>query len=207
VFLDEIGEVSLAAQAKLLRVIEDRQVLRVGATVPRPVDVRFVAATNRDLEGDIEAGRFRRDLYYRLAGAVLELPPLRERAVELEALSHRFAAEAAARLGHAAPAIAAEAMARMREHTWPGNVRELRNVIERAVLVLDGDTIEPRHLALASSAPASRAPVAATERQRILDGLAACGGNQTRAAHLLGIPRRTLIRRLIEYGVIRPRTS
>ena len=212
VFLDEIGEVSSPVQSKLLRVLEDRRVLRVGATTPRAVDVRFVAATNRDLEAEVEAGRFRRDLYFRLAGAVLSLPPLRDRPLEIEALARRFAAEAASRLGQPVPELADEALAVLRIHRWPGNVRELRNAIERAVLLVEGSTIEPRHLPFAPAVPAPppvnlARDLAAIERERILAGLAACGGNQTRAAAALGIPRRTLIKRLIDYGVVRPRKS
>jgi two-component system, NtrC family, response regulator AtoC len=213
VFLDEIGEVSAQAQSKLLRVLEDRRVLRVGATTPRAVDVRFGAATNRDLEAEVEAGRFRRDLYFRLAGAVLALPPLRERPLEIEALARRFAAEAATRLDQPVPELTAEALAMLRRHRWPGNVRELRNAIERALLLVEGSTIELRHLPFAPAPPAP-APaanladeLAAIERERILAGLATCGGNQTRAAEVLGIPRRTLIKRLIDYGVVRPRKS
>jgi len=213
VFLDEIGEVSLSVQSKLLRVLEERRVLRVGATAPRTVDVRFVAATNRDLEAEVEAGRFRRDLYFRLAGAVLALPPLRERPLEIEALARRFAVEAASRLGQPAPELADAALAALRAHPWPGNVRELRNAIERAVLLVEGSTVELRHLPFTAAVPAPARianlaqDLAEIERERILAGLAACGGNQTRAAEALGIPRRTLIKRLIDYGVIRPRKA
>ncbi len=223
-FLDEIGEVPLPVQAKLLRVLEEGQLMRVGASAPRAIDVRFVAATNRDLEAEIDAGRFRRDLYFRLSGAVLAIPPLRERRAELEPLAQRFAAEAARGVGRPAPRLSAAALDALHRHAWPGNVRELRNVIERAVLLADGATLEVEHLALdapaaAASAPegaAARAPgpapgaplaeqLAALEHQRILDALEQSGGNQTRAAELLGMPRRTLIKRLEQYGVRRPR--
>jgi DNA-binding NtrC family response regulator len=204
-FLDEIGEIPAAAQAKLLRVVEERQVTRVGSSEPRPVDVRFVAATNRDLEAEVAAGRFRRDLYFRLAGVVLAIPPLRERPLEIELLARTFAAEADARLGDAA-------LAALRAHAWPGNVRELRNVIERAALLAVDQPIDVEHLGLAAApaAPAA-APaalpdeLAAIERQRIVDALEQCGGNQTRAAELLGMPRRTLVKRIAKYNVPRPR--
>ena len=222
VLLDEVGEVPPVIQAKLLRVLEERAVLRVGGTTPQPIDVRFVAATNRDLEAEVEAGRFRRDLYFRLAGAVLAIPPLRERPDEIAALARAFAAEAAGRLGRAAPRVDDGALAALRGHAWTGNVRELRNVIERAVLLSDDDRLTADHLALggaargparpasAVSASVSADPVladqlAAVERERILAALAECHGNQTRAAALLGMPRRTLVKRLGQYGVPRPR--
>ena len=208
--LDEIGELPPPAQAKLLRVLEAGQVLRVGASIPQPLDVRFVAATNRDLDADVVAGRFRRDLYFRLAGAILAIPPLRERRGEIEALARRFAADAAARLGRPAPRIAGAALAALRARAWEGNVRELRNVIERAVLLADGGEIDLHHLPSGAAAPALRADrladqLAAIERDRILAAIQACGGNQTRAAEALGMPRRTLIKRLDHYGVERPR--
>jgi DNA-binding NtrC family response regulator len=213
VFLDEVGEISAAVQAKLLRVLEERQVMPVGGSAARPVDVRFVAATNRDLEAEVAAGRFRRDLYFRIAGAVLAIPPLRERPLEIAVLARRFAAEEAARQGRRAPELDESALAALRAHPWPGNVRELRNVIERAVLLTEGASIGVEQLGLgAAPAPAPAAPagklpeeLAAIERQRILDALDACGGNQTRAAAQLGMPRRTFVKRLEEYGVPRPR--
>ncbi|MFO0606997.1 MAG: sigma 54-interacting transcriptional regulator [Polyangiales bacterium] len=219
VFLDEVGELPAAVQVKLLRVIEERRVTRVGALQPRELDVRFVAATHRDLEAEIDAGRFRQDLYFRLNGISLRIPPLRDRGAEVEALARVFLGEACARSGiAAAPALSAEAVAALRAHPWPGNLRELRNVMERAALLCDGGVITPDALAL--DARASRPPgeprrsdpdgplkaeIADIERRRILDALERCRGNQTRAAELLGISRRTLITRLDEYGVERPR--
>ncbi|MCA9673917.1 MAG: sigma-54-dependent Fis family transcriptional regulator, partial [Myxococcales bacterium] len=120
VFLDEIGEVPLPVQAKLLRVLEERALTRVGGTAPREIDVRFVAATNRDLEADVAAGRFRRDLYFRLAGAILAIPPLRERQAEIEVLARAFATAAAARQGRPAPRVTDAAVAALRAHPWPG---------------------------------------------------------------------------------------
>jgi two-component system, NtrC family, response regulator AtoC len=223
VFLDEIGELPLALQAKLLRVVEDRAVMRVGSTTARAVDVRFVAATNRDLEAEVDAGRFRRDLYFRLAGVVLALPPLAERPEEIDALARRFAAEAAAKLGRAAPRLDASAIAALRAHAWTGNVRELRNAIERAVLVADAEVLAAGALMLgdakkpAPEAPAAKptatkpAPaslpdeLAELEKQRILAALEECGGNQTRAAEKLGMPLRTFVKRLTAYQLPRPR--
>ncbi len=232
--LDEVGEMPLPAQAKLLRAIETRQIVRVGGVRPRPVDVRFVSATNRDLEQLIEARAFRRDLFFRLNGISVHVPPLRERLAELEGLTRRFLAEFGASLGRRPLSLSPEALAELRTHAWPGNVRELRNVVERAVLLCDGPEIRPEHLSLGtlgagdmgpastdfvtgreSTPPSSDAgePVRgglseelqATERKRILEALEQCAGNQTRAAEMLGISRRSLIHRLETYGVPRPR--
>ena len=219
-FLDEIGELAPAIQAKLLRVVEERQVLRVGSSTPRAIDVRVLAATNRALEDEVDAGRFRRDLYFRLAGVVLAIPPLRERPAEIELLAHRFAAAAAARLGRPRPRLTERAVSLLRTAPWPGNARQLRNAVERAVLlvdgdVLDGDVFEPL-AATTSARPASADPtpavdgtlrdaLAALERQRIVDALARHQGNQSRAAIELGLPRRSLVKRLTAYGLPRPR--
>jgi DNA-binding NtrC family response regulator len=235
VFLDEVGEMPAATQAKLLRVIETRQVLRVGGLKPRPIDVRFVAATNRDLEAEIARGGFRRDLYFRLNGISLVIPPLRARIGEIEGLARLFLDRAAAQMGRSpAPDLAPEVLALLRAYSWPGNIRELRNVMERAALLCPGPAITAEHLpmekmrttvasveepippppALLRAAPRSagpeppggvRAELDALERRRILDALAACAGNQTKAARMLGMSRRTLLHRLDSYGVARPR--
>ncbi len=226
IFLDEIGELPLSMQVKLLRVLETRQVQRVGALKPRTIDVRFISATNRDLDAEIERGAFRRDLYYRLNGVCLVIPPLRERLDELESLALAFVAEHAARVGRATPKLSAEALDVMRQYAWPGNVRELRSMMERAVLMCE-HAIQPEHLlsdrmvlpeAMARpSRPTSHIPDRATvppsapttgqtdERRRILEALEQTGGNQTRAAKLLGMSLRTLVNRLSEYDVPRPR--
>ncbi|HEX7703082.1 MAG TPA: sigma 54-interacting transcriptional regulator, partial [Kofleriaceae bacterium] len=148
VFLDEVGEMPLATQAKLLRVIEQRQVMRVGGLAPRPIDVRFVAATHRDLPAEIAAGRFRQDLYFRINGITLAIPPLRARLSELAALIKVFVERGAASLNVPPPQLAPDAAALLRAHHWPGNIRELRNVIERAVLLAAGGTIEAEHVVL-----------------------------------------------------------
>ena len=147
VFLDEVGELSPAVQAKLLRVLEERVVTRLGANRPKPIDVRILAATNRDPEGEIQTGRFRQDLYFRLNGISLSIPPLRERGTEIDDLARRFLA-AACRLIERAdiPSISSEVSQLLHAHRWPGNVRELRNVIERAAVLCPGDTILPEHL-------------------------------------------------------------
>jgi two-component system response regulator AtoC len=229
VFLDEVGEMPLATQGKLLRVLEERAVVRLGSTRPRPIDVRFVAATNRDIEGDSRGGRFRSDLYFRLAGITLVIPPLRERPAELELLVERFVAASSRELDRPAPLrVSREAIDVLRRYDWPGNVRELRNAIERAAVLCAGDTILPEHLppgilkpgaraaaAVAAPPPAAAAPngenlqgeIKSLERQRIVEALERCGGNQSKAAEVLGISRRTLVSRMSEFDLPRPRKS
>ncbi|HUH05434.1 MAG TPA: sigma 54-interacting transcriptional regulator [Kofleriaceae bacterium] len=147
VFLDELGELPLSIQAKLLRVIEERRVLPVGGLKSTPIDVRLVAATNRDLEACIKSGLFREDLYFRLNGFSLVIPPLRQRPSELDGFISMFLSEACARLERPVePQVSAEARALLRRYSWPGNIRELRNVIERAVVLATGDEILPEHL-------------------------------------------------------------
>jgi transcriptional regulator with PAS, ATPase and Fis domain len=224
VFLDEVGELPLATQAKLLRVLEAREVLRIGGLSPRPIDVRFVAATNRDLESLVARKEFRGDLYFRLNGITLNIPPLRERLDEVAPLARAFVAQAAARSKSHAPRISREALSTLESHMWPGNVRELRNTIERAVVLAAGATIDPEHLLLSGAAdptfaaplvpaaPAASPPhdlrndIEQYERQRVLDALQQAGGNQTHAAKALGISRRTLVARLTAYGLTRRRS-
>jgi two-component system, NtrC family, response regulator AtoC len=213
VFLDEIGELPLGLQARLLRVLQDKKVQRVGALEPRAIDVRFISATNRDLAAEVTAGRFRQDLYYRLNGVTLVIPPLRERVAEIAGLARQFLAEAGARTGgQHQQRLSRTALARLEAHSWPGNIRELRNVIERAALICPDEEIGEEHLQLAepaeraSGAGSLHADVESLERKRILEALEACGGNQTRAAQKLGISRGTLLSRLKQYGITRPRS-
>jgi DNA-binding NtrC family response regulator len=227
VFLDELGELPLNVQAKLLRAIDQREVLRLGALKPRRIDVRFVAATNRDLELEVKRGTFREDLFYRLSAVVIAVPPLRERVPEIAPLARIFAASTARELRlPREPAIGASAMDLLERYPWPGNVRELRNVIERAVLLAsDCREIGAEHLPaekMGRVLPAHEsprllraAPVAAAspsgpalapgERARVVSALEQCDGNQTHAAKLLGMSRRTLISRMEAYGLPRPR--
>jgi DNA-binding NtrC family response regulator len=233
VFLDEVGDLPLPTQGKLLRVLEERVVTRLGSTRARPIDVRFVAATNRDVEADSRTGRFRSDLYFRLAGISLAIPPLRERPAEVQLLVETFVAAACLGLDRALLAVSPEALDLLRRYAWPGNVRELRNVIDRAAVLCAGDTVLPEHLppslltaaapaaAPTPSAPAPAAPetfpvgdngggdlqgeIKTLERARITAALERCAGNQSKAAELLGISRRTLVSRLAEFGLPRPR--
>jgi transcriptional regulator of acetoin/glycerol metabolism len=207
VFLDEIGDMPLTTQVKLLRVIESREVHRLGALKPRAVDVRFIAATHRDLRAATADGGFRQDLYFRLNGITLTVPPLRERPADIEALAVKFAHDAFDAVARARVPLSADAVALLRAHAWPGNVRELKNVVERAVALTRGPAIGARELMLdgAADPPPERGGEAGSERARILEALAACAGNQTEAAKRLGIARRTLVNRIEALGIPRPR--
>lgn len=266
VFLDEIGEMPLTTQAKLLRVIEERRIRRLGSNKSHPIDVRFVAATNRDMEREVTEGRFRGDLYYRISGIMLHLPALRERPTEIEPLARHFLREQCLRLKIAVPEFTESALAKLLSYDWPGNVRELKNAMERAPILSDGAPIEPTHLPnpqrsrpinsvlpfddeseeeqtqvipvtgaasqqhrqvtaelspLRDNSPRqgahetemmdklvhrnSRAYSVDDEKARIGVALQQCSGNQTRAAKLLGVSRRTLINRLESLDIRRPR--
>ena len=233
-FLSDVDQLPNALQQKLLRAIEDAAVRRINAARARPIDVRYVASTSKDLAAEVEATRFRRDLYFRIAGATFTIPPLRERKDEVLPLAEQFIAAAAGPLGRSF-AFSDDARQWLTSHDWPGNIRELRNACERAVLLATGALIERHHLTTIDD-PAKRLPdqrnrrqatippppgimapsaadmpsqvratVAELEKQRILEALDRCAGNQTRAAEVLGISRRTLINRLDEYSIARPR--
>jgi two-component system response regulator AtoC len=221
VFLDEVGELPAGLQVKLLRVLENREVVRVGAVRPRPLDVRFIAATNRNLEQAVQESTFREDLFFRLSAATVQIPPLRERVDEIIPLANWFLGRSARELGRRVPALSNEARDTMLRYHWPGNIRELRNAIERAVLLCD-DTVEARFLptrlvgARIESAPqsaprSSGAPrkladeLDEIERRRIVDALEQCAGSQSRAATVLGISRSTLLARIDHYQIPRPR--
>ncbi len=217
--LDEIGELSLSMQVKLLRVLENRTVLRLGATAEVPVDVRVICATHRDLQAMVSEGTFREDLYYRVSAFTLTVPPLRERPIEVGLLTELFVRQHAERMGMAPPAVSDAVLAALTSHRWPGNVRELRNAIEHAFVMCDGDTILPEHLPESLRTPAHEAApgtdVAAAggvkdkleqiERASIVKALADEGGNQTRAAKRLGMSRRALIYKLGKYDIKRHR--
>jgi DNA-binding NtrC family response regulator len=199
-FLDEIGELDLKMQVKLLRVLDGTPYYRLGGTRKVAVDVRIIAATNVNLREAVDKGTFRRDLYHRLDQARLEVPPLRLRVDDVEALANYF-------LGKEAPHLtfSPAAMQALRSHTWPGNVRELRNAVVKSALVADGPEIAPSDLpAGLAGEPSGRITCGRTldelEQHAILDALSETGGRQDRAARLLGISQRTLIRKLKIYG-------
>jgi DNA-binding NtrC family response regulator len=209
-FLDEIGEMSPSTQVKLLRAIQEREVIPVGATTPVSVDVRIIAATNRDLEEEITRGGFRSDLYYRLNVIQLHLPPLRDRREDIPVLANHFLLQADVD-GSGPRTLSDEAMTVLTEYDWPGNVRELANALERAVVVTSGNVIASDALPVrVREAPPPRLGTAETppnptmevvERAYILWVLQAEGGNKTRAAEVLGIDPSTLYRKLNRYGI------
>jgi DNA-binding NtrC family response regulator len=224
-FLDEVGELPLAVQAKLLRVLESGEVLRVGSLDPRRVDARVIAATNRDLTGEVAAGRFRSDLYYRLNIAEIALPPLRARRGDVRFLTASFVRDFSAKFGKPVAGLTPEAERLLEAAAWPGNIRELRNVLERASMLAEGRLITERELAgnmrptaqptaMAPSSPPPGSPAAhpgappldALERDYLVRTLAQTGGNKADAARQLGLSRRALYRRLARHGLARPDT-
>jgi len=203
VFLDEIGELPLDLQAKLLRVLQTRQFTRIGRPVPVSVDVRFIASTNVDLERRVREGTFRDDLFYRLNVVTVRIPPLRERRADIPLLVQRILASLSRRNGVAPRWLEPEALGRLVSYAWPGNVRELENVLERALILARGPMITAADLAL-SDAPADGAPprpeplrtLREVEMEHIRRVLDATDGNESRAARILGIHRDTLSRKL-----------
>jgi two-component system response regulator HydG len=212
-FLDEIGEMSPALQVKLLRALQEREIVPVGATEPISIDVRVIAATNRDLEQEIRRGTFRSDLYYRLNVITLHLPPLRERRDDVSVLAEYFIQRMSAQHnGDRQPLqLDEEGLAALQRYDWPGNVRELENALERAAILahngvisaaqLPARIVEPAAAPLISDRPPANPTLELVERAYILWVLQAEGGNKARAAEVLGIDPSTLYRKLNRYGV------
>ena len=216
-FLDEIGDLTLPLQGKILRALQEKEVKRVGGTETIPVDVRIVAATNRDLEGMMKTGHFREDLFYRLNVIPVDLPPLRERASDIKALVSRFLDKANASHGTAVTTVSPEAMELLVRHPWPGNVRQLESLVERAVLLSEGNTIRPEDLPAdvrLRTAPSARPygfdipiegiDIEEFERQLIVQAMEKSGWVIARAARLLGLTYRTLQYRLEKFGLKKP---
>ncbi len=228
VFLDEVGELPASAQAKLLRALEVRRITRVGDTKERTIDIRVVAATHRDLEAEVSAGRFRQDLYFRLGAATVLLPPLRERPREVPMLARDFLERACVALGRGGLELASGTLHALSRHSWPGNVRELRNLMDYVAAAVTGDVVEPHHLparmaggrTVAQVEPVASEPEHAAqrprqslaqeirelERRRMQEALEAAEGVQTRAAALIGMPIRTFSFKLKQLG-LQPRTA
>jgi transcriptional regulator with GAF, ATPase, and Fis domain len=212
IFLDEIGELPLEVQVKLLRVLQEREFEAVGATRPTQVNVRVIAATNRELSDAVRRGTFREDLFYRLNIFPIQVPPLRERQADVPPLARHFVTEFARRMGRSVRQISVEAMRQLTAYPWPGNVRELANVLERAVILCDGPTILEQHLgtlARQPSASASFLTLRDMERQHILRALEQTRGvlaGPNGAARLLGMRRSTVWSRMKKLGIEPPRS-
>ncbi len=212
-FLDEVGELPLTMQPKLLRALEEHRVRPVGADQEIPFDVRLVTATNRDLDSDVDEGRFREDLFFRINVVQLAVPSLRARGTDILLLSQHFVGQFAHRSGRDVKGISEAVAGKLLDYSWPGNVRELRNVIERAVALTRLDQLSVDDLpekirdvrrsdvVLAGSSPDELVPIAEVERRYILHVLKAVGGNKTLAARTLGLDRKTLYRKLQQFGV------
>ena len=209
IFLDEIGEVNASVQVKLLRVLQDHKIIRVGGEKTIDIDVRVIAATNRDMEKEVKEGRFREDLYYRLNVVHIAVPPLRERRDDIPLLLNSFLKEYAKENGKNITGIDNRARALLYKYDWPGNIRELRNCIESAVVMCGGNEITPEDLpptvSASTAAPSITMPVGTTlddaEKAIICENLAANKGNKSKTADILGIGRKTLHRKLQEYGI------
>jgi len=209
-FLDEIGDLDLALQGKFLRALEEQSFIKAGDTKPTRVDVRLIAATNRNLEKEIEAGNFRADLYYRIGVMKIELPALRERPVDIPLFAEYFIREHAQKMKRNISEVSPAFMERLKAYSFPGNIRELRNVIERAVILCDSQRLSEQQLpkeffpekpGIAPTAEESSGKLETIEKQHILKILEQTGGNKTRAAELLGIGITTLYRKLQRYGI------
>ena len=206
-FLDEIGEMPAELQAKLLRVLESGEFIKIGETRPTRVDVRLIAATNRDLEREIAAGGFRGDLFFRLSVFRIQLPPLAERRGDIPEYVRFFAAQFAAKMGKRIDTIDDRYIAALERHPWPGNVRELRNVVERSLIMAEGNALtvgclSPEfHAASCDGSVPDSMALDALERHHILRVLEYTKGNKAEAARLLGIGIATLYRKLESYGM------
>jgi len=209
-FLDEIGDMSLKTQAKVLRVLQEQQFQKVGGQKVVKVDVRVIAATNKNLEEEIRAGNFREDLLFRINVIPINVPPLRERGDDVALLANHFLQQLAAETGRHAKSLSATAVRKLRSYSWPGNVRELRNVMERLTILAPADVIEPEQIELGDSrsAPAAiptdlplREARERFEREYIVRKLSEMGGNVSRTAEALGIERSNLYRKLNAYGI------
>ncbi|HKJ88738.1 MAG TPA: sigma-54 dependent transcriptional regulator, partial [Gammaproteobacteria bacterium] len=208
-FLDEVGEMPLAMQVKLLRALQEREITRLGSHRPLSLDARLVTATNRDLARDVEEGRFREDLYYRLKVIPLHLPPLRERIEDIPLLARHFLEQFAHQLGRNPPTLTNEALSVLQAYPWPGNIREIENVLERTMVMTRGDSIGPDDLPQELSQPPSSGKadfathhLPTIERRVVIDAMEKTNWNQSRAAVLLGISRKQLRTKMKNLGLL-----
>jgi transcriptional regulator with PAS, ATPase and Fis domain len=216
IFLDEIGELPVSVQSKLLRAIEEKKVDRIGGRAPVDVDVRVVAATNRDLQKAVDDGEFRRDLYFRLAVFPVTIPPLRMRGYDVVLLAQHFAREFGKEFRKQESVLSDEAIAAIRRYSWQGNVRELENAIERACILADSNILELKDLGLIEKTKiesygefdlsgtleeATSRAVKFIEKEKIKEALKSCDGNKTRAAESLGVSYKTLLTKIKDYGI------
>ncbi|MEW5744686.1 MAG: sigma-54 dependent transcriptional regulator [Nitrospirota bacterium] len=211
IFIDELENMSAHVQSRLLSVIERKRVYPLGSTDPVAVDVRIIAATNKDIKQCVNSKEFREDLFYRLGEFVITVPPLRERRDDIPFFIHKFLLEACTELNKQIRGVSDDALALLREHSWPGNIRELKNVMRRAALAAHGDTITPDHIALMIKPEHPHAPAAPLlslkeemrmlEKQRIQEALVKTGGNKTKAAELLKISYTNICEKIKEYGI------
>jgi DNA-binding NtrC family response regulator len=203
-FLDEVSEMSLSAQAKFLRVLQEREFQRLGGVRLQKANIRVIASTNRDLKRAVERGDFREDLYYRLSVFDIRLPPLRERPIDILELSEGFLQDIARSFGRPPAGLTRDAREALLGHDWPGNVRELRNALERAAILCEGGLITPKHLSLHTrprAAAAETTQLSAVERETIAQAMRDCGGNKAKAARRLGLSRTQLYGRLRKYDL------
>lgn len=202
-FMDEIGNLPLHMQSKMLSVLQNRAVTRLGANTATPIDIRLISATNRDLHEAVAKGEFRQDLLFRINTIHIHIPPLRNRREDIIPLAERFVARYGEKYNKPELLLAGEVAERLKTHPWEGNIRELQNVIEKAVIMCDGDVIRPEHLELHTAArPATEAQtIEEMERQLIANAIEQCGGNLSQVAQQLGITRQTLYNKIKRYGL------
>jgi transcriptional regulator with PAS, ATPase and Fis domain len=207
IFLDEIGEMAADLQAKLLRILETGEFIKVGDTKPTTVNVRIIAATNRDLQKEIEHGNFREDLFYRISVFQIQLPPLRERVMDIEPLTNYFLDISAFKTNKKITSISREYYKLLKQHPWNGNIRELKNIVERSVILSDNELTE-EHLPIELQHPSNQKgktlsafALASAEKLHIQKVLNYANGNKTKTAELLGIALTTLYRKISEYGL------
>ncbi|GHU75278.1 type 4 fimbriae expression regulatory protein PilR [Spirochaetia bacterium] len=207
IFLDEIGEMPMSLQVKLLRVLQERKVRRLGGVSDIPVNARIISATNKDLETLIKENRFREDLYYRLNVVRVNMPPLKDRKEDIPLLAERFLAKISMRMGCPAPKLSADALNSLLVYPFPGNIRELENILERALIYCEGNTITMEDIGLLSrkknpvESVSGSSSLEDVERKTILDALVHCNGNRTKAAEVLGVSRKTILNKIKAYGI------